>query len=95
MTQKSNWQSRARNVAERRKLRRWFGRDGVTKVTAVVDDYVTYCLEQDLQQTTINTCVNAVRMYFEYLAEKGLVQGNPVLKRHKKTVYLHPHFCAG
>jgi len=74
-----------------RLFRRWFGRGDVTKVTAaVVDDYVTYCLEQDLQQTTINTYVNAVSMYFEYLAEKGLVQGNPVLKRHKKTVYLHP-----
>lgn len=51
-----------------RVFRRWFGRGDVTKGTAaVVDDYVTYCLEQDLQQTTINTYVNAVSMYFAFL----------------------------
>lgn len=70
---------------------RWYGKKPLTEVTAAtIGDYVEHLHRQRLQQTTVNTYVNAVSMYFEYLGELEQIDYNPVMKKHKKTVYLNP-----
>lgn len=56
----------------------------------VLDQYVSDLHDMGFKQTTINTRVNAVSHYFEWLADRGLVNASPVLKRHHTAVYLDP-----
>lgn len=62
----------------------------LTATGADLDDYVAFLVAAELQQTTINTNINGVRQYYEYLAEIGKVDANPVLRRHVQPVYLDP-----
>lgn len=74
-----------------RKYLGWYRPGNVIAATGSdIDAYVAFMADAGLQQTTINTNVNGVSQYYEYLADLGKVDANPVLKRHKQPVYLTP-----
>lgn len=74
-----------------RRYLRWYRPGNVLTATgADIDAYVQYLAGEGLQQTTINTLINGVRQYYEFLADTGQVGANPVLKRHVQPIYLDP-----
>lgn len=74
-----------------RKYLAWYRPGNVIAATGSdIDAYVSFLADALLEQTTINTYINGVSQYYEYLADIGQVDANPVLRRHKQPVYLAP-----